>query len=492
MRVALLAAGAALLLAFFLYPRDPLAELFDRAPEDTAIAIVIPDLHGVLERLSEDRALVDALAAWAGPDLEALLNARERLREGIAGPLVLYVRADGQALTVARLTARAAGALAAGTRIEELDRRNLTYRTHLRILEIGSETARASLRYELPRELSVYVRGPRLSNLPLRGLGFLFKRLAPFERVTATIRWDDRIRVRAVAACRRFDCVHVVSVAEAALQVREQQDFAALWRELADPEEIRRFEQVYGGSVESDILSKLGPTYSLEVVRVRYPKPPKYALPCFRISIDLKERAAGERIVDLLGRAFHDIRARDPSFGFELVRDGTIWRIQPGEEERAMLGEGLDPAIAVEDRRIVFATYAPALRAPEKPGEARGCRLVLAVDGAAVRGILEDMLEFIAQTQVNNRFRENLEPEVDREMNRRFDPVFREQKIREAGEEGLAKFLYDQRMQLLQERLHAASQSEAYRATLAEERDRVRCRIRVFERFSLEVVSRHE
>lgn len=492
MRLGLLVVGAALLLAFLVLRHDPLTELFDRAPRDTAIAVVIPDMHELLERLSGDPEAADALTAWLGTDFEAMLAARDRLREGMAGPLVVYVRADGQTLLVARLTAKAAGALAAGERIEALDKRHLTYRANLGILEVGAEAERASLRHELPRTLSIYMRGSHLANLRVRGLGFVLKRLSPFERVVAPIRWNDRIRIDAVATCRQSGCTGVTSGAEVALQVREQQDFLQLWRELADPEEIRRFEtEVYKGSIEADILSKLGPTYSIDVFRVSYPTPPKYALPCFRISIDLKDRAAGERLMDLLGRAFQDIRSRNPSFGFELVRDGSLWRIRPGEEERAMLGEGLNPAIVVEDRRIVFATYAAALSANAKPGDARGCRLVMSVDGAAVRGILEDMHEFIAQTQVNNRFRENIEPEVDREIDRRFDAAFREQKAKEAGEEGLAKFLYDQRVRLVQERLHAASQTPAYQSTLAEERDRVLRRIRVFDRLSVSVVSKH-
>jgi hypothetical protein len=108
------------------------------------------------------------------------------------------------------------------------------------------------------------------------------------------------------------------------------------------------------------------------------------------------------------------------------------------------------------------------------------------VKASVVKKILIELNDYISETIVNNRYRQNIEPKVVKEIERRFPPEVIELKRREIlkGLEGvknreaeadfrIAKFLYDKKIALIKEELSEVAKTAYYQKEVRREKREV-------------------
>ena len=264
--------------------------------------------------------------------------------------------------------------------------------------------------------------------------------------------------------------------------------------------------------LERDLLPLLGPEWGIALAKVDYERfgiKTKYPIPALIVFIDLKDKWAGDKIREMLNYFVANIgreetkrggmppftiteeKYKDDAIGY---REGAIIRIKINGDEANAFGDAISPAIVIYKDAIIFSTFYPLLKEYNNKSVHSigiGSDLALFVDMVSFIAVTRDMKEYIAQAIVNNRFRAGIEPEIEKEMSAKYDKS-RIEAIKSEIRRGInlsqlpansslekevsyrfSKYLYEEKIQLIQKKLGDISQTQRYMDEIASAKDRI-------------------
>lgn len=359
-----LAAGglalAALACALLLRPRPP---------EALPLAELVP-ADAVFYAGFRDYREIDALQT---PWSEEIRRRLDPARAHLAGPLAVYLDRSLHWVALARLTR--ASALIAGAEVEDgaavaaqspeaLARHRAREGSLAQTAEFRALASRFYLNLELLK--------PRGRLRDFSALGFELQSASPFV-----------VRGRALYRGGLFRTyleryVHAPPTGgpqgSSPIQGALTEHFPRVWEEVThdlldaiDREKAEREAQILSrdfleGRPFRQFLERLGPTWGFSVV------PTSHAKPALVVWIDLPDEGTRDILAKMVHRAIHDgikvRRDRGLAPAFEVVAEGSVWRVKLASAPALRLGEALTPAYTFEKNRFVFSTCASVLTAP--------------------------------------------------------------------------------------------------------------------------------
>lgn len=291
------------------------------------------------------------------------------------------------------------------------------------------------------------------------------------------------------------------------LQTTFQVNLQNFWSKLLEEQDIEYRKQIQNELVlfnkeildkkdfARDFLPLLGPEWGIALVNVNYQDwdlKPKYPLPVFIMFLELKDKWAGEKLLEMLYRAISDmettLRKKGEEMPIKLIKEQfkeeIFVQVKLETRDAKALGKAFDPAFIIKPDRLIVCSWAPLIKKKEV-GQiyvptARDFHSGIFIDVNIIQKVLENFKDTIAQTMVNNKFRREIEPIVEKTMSAKYGGTGIErlkneirgrlnqkdfpnrEEFEKAVINHLSKYLYSERIQLIQDELGQFSQTQLY------------------------------